>query len=114
MTRLGLFDAPLAGILDVFGHLIECMHGCNGYGGTVAEIYEYTLELRDPVRELARATYCPPNQPAADALTELCQWFAARRNVQVWVDGELVADGERPCSRIVANGHRYHVEVVSR
>jgi hypothetical protein len=113
----GLLDAPLSGVLDVIGQLVECVHGCNGYGGKVAEIYEYTLERRDPVRELARGReggFVPPNQAAADALTTLCQWFAARHNVQVWVENELVADGERPCSRIVANGHRYHVEVGSR
>lgn len=45
-----MLNAPIAGMLNVWGQLVEAMHGVHPYGGTVAEVYAYLLRPDNPLR----------------------------------------------------------------
>ncbi len=52
MMSLSVLNIPMIEVLKVWGELVECLHGANGYGGDTAELYAYRFAGDSPSRRL--------------------------------------------------------------
>lgn len=114
-SAAGLLRAPLAGMLDVWGELVEAYCGCNGFGSDTAEVYAYHLMPDDPRRRLgapdgARDAEEEAARLASAAFHALLGTFADRYDCTVEIDGRPWAVDAPPAT----TGHRWHVRVTKR
>lgn len=108
----GIFDLSINTLLSVWGELVLASIGKNGFGGNVAELYEY--RFRTPLDTKGEDE---PSRAALGRLRAVIDLFAIEHGRWIVIDGVLVADPDGLTNegcRIQPNGHRYHVEVYNR
>jgi len=101
-------------LLGIWAELVEAKEGVNGFGGNVAEIYEYRLQRRNPLDEdlVSKGEPVPPSDEAAEALQEILCLFAKEYRTAIWCDGQLAATWRGlSATPIKANGRRYHIMI---
>jgi hypothetical protein len=82
---MSILDVSATQIMGLWEQLLQCVHGTNSYGGSVAEIYLYTVMPRDPYTEHnresehAREAFAAANQ----TLYDLCRMFEKRNGVRL-------------------------------
>jgi len=104
--------------IDVYNDLIDAKNDAHGFGGTVAEIYVYTLMPNSPTysMKVENNKWDEENRmiekKAAEDFHSLCHLFTKKHNVSITIDGiemhewiSKVRTGE------VRFYHRVHVEV---
>ena len=112
-----MIHAPLKGLLHVWGELVLALHGVNGFGGNVAEIYAYPLEASDPTfaektrRWLAadRSGAMPINYQPIESLRQLLLLFRDTYECDIAIDGYPIGDGYMP-----PTNHRWHIAISRR
>ena len=104
-------------MMKLWGDLVECYHGVNGYGSDTAEIYAYRLQSYSPVvhngglmTELKAERAADLNAIAANALASLCEEFARQYDCKVEIDGHEIGNW---LSLVTDQfDHRAHVKVI--
>lgn len=66
---------PLIELMGIWGELVECYHGVNGFGGDTAEIYAYRLCASSPSAANNDERRREDAVKARDALVDLCETF---------------------------------------
>lgn len=102
MSSPALLTAPLSGILDAWGQLVEAYHGVSRFGGDTAEVYAYLLTASMP-----GAMRGERDAASAAAMSDLLSLFVERQECAVEVDGQPFRAGDK----LPPNGHRWHVRV---
>lgn len=117
-----LMTVNLIGLLEVWGQLVECYHGKNGYGGDVAEIYAYHLTRYSPLvhdktitgkrHEEAKAENA---LHAANALCSIIEEFCNKYECRAEIDCVTLAEWCALCNhgRHVYD-HRCHVKILKQ
>lgn len=117
-----LFSQPLLTVnplemMKLWGELVECYHGVNGYGSDTAEIYAYRLMPYSPVVHngammsiLKAERSADLNATAANALASLCEEFARQYDCKIEIDECDI----RAWLLLVTDqfDHRAHVKVI--
>lgn len=117
-----LFSQPLLTVnpiemMKLWGDLVECYHGVNGYGSDTAEIYAYRLmpysplvhsaALKDGVTKDERTEEV--NCVAAGALVSLCEEFEQHYDCRIEIDGRSTTSWYMTFRE--SFNHRAHVTV---
>jgi hypothetical protein len=109
--------------LDVWADLEEALRGENSFGGNVAEIYAYRLQVYDPsVRggmlkdtSYGREAQIQQSRDAGRALVALLLYFCERRNAVAFI--ETPVHGFVPLEQVAEDlniagfDHRIHVRL---
>jgi uncharacterized protein YlbG (UPF0298 family) len=111
--------------MNLWGELVECYHGVNGYGGITAEIYSYRFSRYDPYIHQGIDIF-KDKQPsemyiqrtgeqhihAANALVELVQLFCDAHDVEAMIDNMT----PKKWLKEVGEGfsHRAHVRITHK
>ena len=91
-------DAPISGLLDLWGHLIEAYHGVHSFGSTTAEVYAYTLQARSPSADAGLSNARALSEASArTTLEQVIARFEERYGCCVYVEG--------------TTAHRWHLTV---
>ncbi len=111
-----MIHAPISGLLHVWGELVLALHGVNGFGGNVAEIYAYQLTAMDPTHDhdLRKwtpdsGTPMPVNLQPVRSMQQLLLLFRDTYDCNVVVDGFPLNDGYMP-----PTNHRWHVAIETK
>ena len=108
-----LLNLPPLTLMELWGELIECLHGVNGYGGDTAEIYAYRFQMYSPVAHNKINTVAGPARlkeiaiESGELLAQLCGMFVVRHECAVLINGTPLDDWPF----VYEFDHRVHVTI---
>ena len=103
--------------MKMWGELLECYHGINGYGSTVAEIYSYRLEQYTPTVHNSKGNdvfkrELEVTKDAAMSLYSIIEKFCENYECTAMVEGMELSSWKEEIEKGNNLMHRYHVEIL--